>query len=66
MKAGGKSRAERVYALYRGDEFLDVGTAEELSARTGMKADEIAKAPRRKTARVMVFLIKVNCKEENE
>lgn len=30
----GKSRA--VYAIYRGDEFVDVGTAPELSERTGM------------------------------
>ncbi len=32
----GKCRA--VYAVYRGDEFVDLGTAEELRERTGMDA----------------------------
>jgi hypothetical protein len=30
-----------LYALYRGDEFVDVGTANELAERRGVMADSI-------------------------
>lgn len=30
-----------IYAAYRGDEFVDVGTAEELSERMGVKLDSL-------------------------
>lgn len=30
-----------IYALYRGDEFVDVGTAKELGERQGVKPDTI-------------------------
>lgn len=29
------------YALYRGDEFVDVGTADELAERMGVKAETV-------------------------
>lgn len=29
-------RSKAVYAIYKGDEFVDVGTAPELSERTGL------------------------------
>lgn len=32
---------ERTYALYRGDEFIDVGTADELAERHGIKPESV-------------------------
>jgi len=34
-------KAKQRYALYRGDEFIDVGTADELAERNGIKAATI-------------------------
>lgn len=34
-------RYKSVYALYKGDVFIDVGTASELSERTGLKCESI-------------------------
>lgn len=34
-------RVMRQYALYRGDEFVDLGTADELASRRGCKASSI-------------------------
>ena len=31
----------QVYAIYRGDEFIDVGTLVELSERTGIKRETL-------------------------
>ena len=67
MRKGGP---QAVFAVYRGDEFVDVGAAEGLSARVGIAAGEIARKGKEKGSRkgrsIRVFLIKVNCKEENE
>ena len=34
-------RKPNVFALYRGDTFVDVGTLDELAARTGIKKDSL-------------------------
>lgn len=34
-------KAKQVYALYRGDEFIDVGSAAELAERHGIKPETI-------------------------
>lgn len=33
--------AEAMYALYRGDEFVDVGTADEIAKRRGIKPESV-------------------------
>lgn len=37
----GRNRKKNIYALYRGDEPLGVGTADELAERLGIKRDTI-------------------------
>lgn len=39
--AGTPNRHPTVYALYNGDEFVDVGTMAELIARTGLGEDSL-------------------------
>jgi hypothetical protein len=34
-------KSKQRYALYRGDEFIDVGTADELAERHGVRAETI-------------------------
>lgn len=36
------SRKKYVYALYKGDEFIDLGTLEELAKKEGVKPHTIA------------------------
>lgn len=38
------SRPAAVFALYRGDRFIDLGTAKELEERTGIKPSTIRRA----------------------
>lgn len=37
----GRPRKKDIYALYRGDEMLDVGTADELAEKMGVKRDTV-------------------------
>lgn len=41
-KAMARPKRNGMFALYRGDEFVDVGTADELAERHGIKPSSIA------------------------
>lgn len=36
-----KTKAERIWALYKGDEFISVGTIDEISKETGKSFDNL-------------------------
>lgn len=63
-----KMKWKNIYALYRGDKFIDVGTAVELSERTGLKYDTIIfmNSPTYKKRAKANWLIAYKIGKENE
>ena len=68
-------RKENVYAVYKGDEFLDLGTAKELAERMGVRPETIKfmtypsyqrQIERRKKSYSKSYMIVIKIEEDTE